>query len=81
MKIFKLLLSEKRDKICHEGVHEKFIKAHSRDEAYDKALIVASTLFNNYYDAPTIPDKDFIFWFDGDDSAVWINSLEELKVI
>jgi hypothetical protein len=82
MKLFKLTLSEKRDKFYFEGAHEKFIQAENRDNAYNKALKVAATFFKNYKDAPTgIPDKDMIFWFKGSYAAIWIQSLEELKVI
>ncbi len=82
MKVFRLLLSEKRDNIYYEGSHEKFIEANNRDEAYNKSLKVAATFFNNYYDAPTgVPDKDFIFWFNNDYAAIWINSLEEVELI
>ncbi len=82
MKVFRLLLSEKRDIISCEGIHEKFIEADNRDEAYNKSLKIAATFFNNYYDAPIgIPDKDFIFHFNDDYVAVWINSLEEIKLM
>ena len=82
MSIFKLILSEKRDLISYEGIHERFIKAKDRDLAYNKALKIAATFFNNYKDAPTgIPDKDMIFWFNGDYAAIWINNLEEVDII
>ena len=82
MNFFELMLSEKRGKNCYDGIHKKYIKAQNREEAYNKALQIAATLFNCYYDAPTgTPDKDFIFWFNGDYAAIWINSLEEIKVV
>jgi len=82
MKMFKLILSEKRGFVRYEGIHKKFIKAENRDTAYNKALRIAATFFNNYKNAPVgIPDKDFIFWFNGDYAAIWINSLEELNFI
>lgn len=82
MKIFRLILNEKRDLIHYEGIHEKFIKAQNRDDAYGKSLRIAATFFDTYKDAPTgIPDKDFIFWFNGDYAAIWINSLEEINFI
>ncbi len=82
MSIFRLILSEKRDRFYYERIHERFIKAKNRDNAYNKALKIAATFFNNYEDAPTgIPDKDFIFWFNGGYAAIWINSLEEVKII
>jgi len=82
MKYFKLLLSEKRDKFYFDGIHERFIQAKNKDNAYSKSLKIAATFFSNYGDAPTgIPDKDMIFWFNNDYAAIWINSLEELKFI
>lgn len=82
MSIFRLVLSEKRDLIDYEGFREKFLEAENRDKAYNKALKIAATFFNNYKDAPIgIPDKDMIFWFSNDYAAIWIKSLEELKVI
>jgi len=82
MRIFKLILSEKRDKFYFERIHKRYIQAQNRDNAYSKALKIAATFFNNYKDAPTgIPDKDMIFWFNNDYAAIWINSLEELKII
>ncbi len=82
MKIFRLMLSEKRDIINYEGIHERFVKAEDRNNAYDKSLKIAATFFNDYKDGPTgIPDKNMIFWFNGDYAAVWINSIEELKII
>lgn len=82
MKIFRLILSEKRGENYYESIHEKFIKARNRDIAYSKSLKIAATFFSNYYDAPTgIPDKDMIFWFNNDYAAIWINSLEVLKII
>ena len=82
MSIFRLILNEKRSIINYEGSHERFIRAKNRDNAYNKALKVAATFFSNYKDAPTgVPDKDIIFWFNGDYAAIWINSLEELKII
>jgi len=86
MKVFRLILSEKRGKNyyekIHEKFHEKFIQAKNRDAAYSKSLKIAATFFSNYYDAPTgIPDKDMIFWFNNNYAAIWINSLEALKVI
>jgi hypothetical protein len=82
MSIFRLILSEKRDKFYFEGIHEKFIKAQNRDKAYNKALKIVATFFNNYKDAPIgVPDKDMIFWFNGEYAAIWIKSLDELKII
>ena len=82
MKIFKLVLSEKRDKFCWENVHEKYIKAENRNNAYNKALKIAATFFKGYSGASTgIPDKDFVFWFNDDYAAIWINSLEEIEVV
>ena len=82
MKIFRLKLNEKRDCIRYEGSHERFLEAESRDNAYDKSLKIAATFFNNYSDAPVgIPDKDFIFWFNGDYAAVWIDELEEIEIM
>ena len=82
MRIFKLTLNEKRNGIYLNKTHERFVQAESRDNAYSKALKIAATFFNNYKDAPTgIPDKDMIFWFKEDYAAIWINSLEELKII
>lgn len=81
MKVFKLTLSEKRDEFYFDNIHEKYIEAGNRDKAYDKALKIAATFFNDYKDANIgIPDKDMIFWFNGGYAAIWINSLEELKV-
>lgn len=82
MSIFRLILSEKRDEFYFEGIHERFIQAENRDNAYNKALKIAATFFDHYKDSVTgIPDKDFIFWFKEDFAAIWINSLEELKII
>jgi len=82
MRIFELVLSEKRNKLCFEGIHKQYIQAENRDSAYSKALRIAATFFNNYKDAPIgIPDKDMIFWFNNDYAAIWITSLEELKII
>ncbi len=82
MSIFRLILSEKRDEFYFEGIHERFVQAKNRDKAYNKALKIAATFFNNYSDAPTgIPDKDMIFWFNDDYAAIWINSLEQLEIV
>jgi len=82
MKIFRLILSEKRGENYYEKIHEKFIKAKNRDIAYSKSLKIAATFFNNYQDSSIgIPDKDMIFWFNNDYAAIWINSLKVLKVI
>ena len=82
MRIFKLVLSEKRDEFYFEGIHEKFVKAKNRDAAYNKSLKIAATFFRDYNDATIgIPDKDMIFWFNGDYAAIWINSLEEMEII
>ena len=82
MKIFKLILSEKRGEDYYDKIHEKFVKAENRDNAYNKALKIAATFFKDYKDSQTgIPDNDMIFWFNGDYAAIWINSLEEVKVI
>jgi len=82
MRFFRLILSEKRDEFYFESIHEKFVKAENRDNAYNKSLKIAATFFNRYKDVSTgIPDKDIIFWFKGDYAAIWINSLEEIKVI
>ncbi len=82
MKVFKLVLSEKRGEDYYDKIHEKFVKAEDRDNAYSKALEIAATFFKNYKDSQTgIPDKDMIFWFNNDYAAIWINSLEEVKVI
>ncbi len=81
MRYYKLLLNEKREGLCYEGVHEKFVKAENRDCAYNKSLKIAATFFQRYHDAPTgIPDKDMIFWFNKN-TSVWINSLEEIKMV
>ena len=82
MKVFRLILSEKRGENYYERIHKKYIQAKSRDMAYDKSLKVVATFFNNYKGAPIgIPDKDMVFWFNDDYAAIWINSLEELKLI
>ena len=82
MSIFRLILSEKRDEFYFDGMHERFIQAENKDNAYNKALKIAATFFSVYKDASTgIPDKDMIFWFNGDYAAIWIKSLDELKVI
>ena len=82
MKIFRLVLSEKRNENYYEEIHERFVQAKSRDNAYSKALKIAATFFNNYKDAPIgIPDKDMIFWFNDNYAAIWINSLEELEIV
>ena len=82
MRVFKLILSEKRDEFYFDGIHEKFVQAENRNKAYGKALRIAATFFDSYRDAPTgIPDKDMIFWFNDGCAAIWINSLEELEVI
>ena len=82
MSIFRLILSEKRDEFYFDGMHERFIQAENKDNAYNKALKIAATFFSVYKDASIgIPDKDMIFWFNGDYAAIWIKSLDELKVI
>ena len=82
MKYYKLVLSEKRNENYYEEIHEKFVQAKSRNNAYSKALKIAATFFNNYKDAPTgIPDRDMIFWFNNNYAAIWINSLEEINFI
>lgn len=82
MKVFRLKLNEKRNCIGYEGSHERFLEAENRDSAYDKSLKIAATFFDDYKDAPTgIPDKDFIFWFNGDYVAIWIDGLEEIEIM
>ena len=82
MKIYKLKLSEKRNCINYEGTHCKYVEANNKEEAYNKSLKIAATFFKNYKDAPTgIPDKDFIFWFNEDYVAIWINSIEEIEIV
>ena len=82
MKFFKLILSEKRGENYYEGIHEKFIKAQNWDTAYNKSLKIAGTFFNHSPDASSsVVDKDFVFHFNGDYVAIWINSLEELEVV
>ena len=82
MRVFRLILSEKRNEFYFDGIHKKYIKAENRDKAYNKALKIAATFFNNYKDAEIgIPDKDMIFWFNNDYAAIWINSLEELELV
>ena len=81
MKIYELKLSEKRGEDYYEGIHKKYIKADNWNKAYNKALKIAASFFNNYIDAPIgLVDKDFVFWFNGNYAAIWINSLEELKI-
>jgi len=77
MSIFKLILIEKRNESYNEKIHEKFIKAKNRDKAYDKALKTTSTFFDSY----GMPDKDMIFWYDENNTALWIKSLEKLKIV
>jgi len=73
MSIFRLILNEKRDKFCFKVTYEKFIKAKNRDEAYGKSLKIASTFGE--------PDRDMIFWSNGNNSTIWINSLEEIEIV
>lgn len=82
MKYYRLILSEKRDEFYFDSIHEKFVQAENRDKAYGKALKIAATFFKDYKDAPIgIPDEGTIFWFNNDYAAIWINSLEEIKII
>ncbi len=74
MKVFKLLLSEKRNGYCSDGIYKRIIKAKNRNLAYDKSLKIISNFpyFNKC-------DKDMIFWFDNRQIALWINGIEEIK--
>ena len=81
MKVFKLTISEKRDEFIFDKAYEKFIKAKTRISAYKKAIKIAKMYFERFSDAPTpIIDKDSIIWF-GENTAVWINSIEEIEII
>ena len=81
MKVFKLILSEKREEFIFNKAYEKFIKAKNRKSAYKKALEIAKVHFKRFKDAPIpIIDKESILWF-GENTAVWINSIEEIEII
>ena len=81
MRLFKLVLSEKRDIFNFNKAHEKFIQALNREDAYNKALKIAATFFKNYNIPTGIPDGDMIFHFNNDYASIWINSLDEIEVI
>lgn len=82
MKFYKLTLNEKRGEFSLDKTHERFIRAKNRGKAYDKSLKTVSLFFNDYLNGSIgKPDKDMIFWFDGNHTAIWIKSLEELKII
>ena len=81
MKVFKLAMSEKRGKYIFDKVYEKFIKAKNWKSAYKKSIEIGISYFKRFPDVPEPNiDKEFIIWF-GENTAIWINSLEEIEII
>ncbi len=81
MKVFKLVLSEKRGKYIFDKVYEKFIKAKNWKSAYKRPIEIAISYFTRFPNAPDPNiDKESIIWF-GKNTAIWINSLEEIEIL
>ena len=81
MKVFKLVMSEKRGKYIFDRVYEKFIKAKNWKSAYKKSIEIGISYFKRFPDSPDpFMDKESIIWF-GKNTVIWINSLEEIEII